>query len=379
MPRRSRGADPPKRELITEELLRRVNDGIYGPDSFLPPERDLASEFRVSRPTLRSAVAPLIKSGRLVNQPGVGTRVAARSDGERLGSKILALMLPDIGNRVFLEFTEAIEYTALQRGYHLLLCNFRHQPALEEMHIRQLVSRKIDGLILAHDPNLDFPKTLTAVAEAGIPAVLLFAETSAIRADAVLFDEQAGVDQVMRYLFSLGHRRIAFCRPVLGDKQHPRERLFRAYMELAGIAVPDHYVIPFESMDNRHCREVLQRVMALSPHPTAIFAGNDRVALIVLSQLAALRVDVPREISVVGFDNQRFTEHLPVPLTTVDQPKQQMGRRAVELLLEHIEIGPPPEPRREIFQPHLVIRDSCSVAQLSGATGLLVAAGESEP
>lgn len=367
MPRRTRRSDRPKRELITDELLRRIEQEVYRPNTFLPSERVLAEEFRVSRPTLRNALAPLVKSGRLVNQPGVGTRVngdrpsaPGRSGSEREW-KTLALMLPDIGNRVFLEFTEAIEYTALQSSYHLLLCNFRHQPALEERQIRQLVSRKVDGMILAHDPNLPFPESLSTVVEAKIPAVFLFSAPTAIRVDAVLLDEQAGVNQVMRYLFSLGHRRIAFCRPVSGAT-HPREKFFLEYMQRIGVSVPEHFLIPFESTDNLHCRKTLQRVLRQRPAPTAIFAGNDRVALIVLSQLLALGVDVPGAMSVVGFDNQRFTEHLPVPLTTVDQPKQEMGRRAVELLLEQIEMGPPVGPRREIFQPHLVIRDSCSVA-----------------
>jgi DNA-binding LacI/PurR family transcriptional regulator len=191
------------------------------------------------------------------------------------------------------------------------------------MHVRQLVSRKIDGMILAHDPNLEFPKSLSLVADARIPAVFLFSAAADIRADAVLLDEQAGVQQVMRYLFSPGHRRIAFGRPVSGDIPHPREKFFLEYMQRNGVSVPEHFLIPFESTDNAHCRQTLQRVLAQTPAPTAIFAGNDRVALIVLTQLAALGVDVPRAMSVVGFDNQRFIEHLPVPLTTVDQPKRR--------------------------------------------------------
>jgi LacI family transcriptional regulator len=93
-----------------------------------------------------------------------------------------------------------------------------------------------------------------------------------------------------------------------------------------------------------------------------LFTGNDRVALVVLKHLAEMGVKVPQDLSVIGFDNVRLTEHLPVALTTVDQPKLEMGRRAAEMLFERIEIGHPGAPRAEMFPPRLIIRDSCAIA-----------------
>ncbi|HTF67264.1 MAG TPA: substrate-binding domain-containing protein, partial [Edaphobacter sp.] len=84
--------------------------------------------------------------------------------------------------------------------------------------------------------------------------------------------------------------------------------------------------------------------------------------LMLTKNLAAANVSVPEAFSVVGFDNLRFVEHLPVPLTTIDQPKQEMGRRAAEMLLERIDGLSGAAFRQEIFTPHLVIRESCSVA-----------------
>ena len=120
-----------KREGITRRLLELIEKGAYPAGEFLPPERDLARQFDVSRPTLRKALAPLTESGVLVNQRGVGTRVAGQAadlQASRNGWRVIGLLLPDIGNQFFVEITEAIEYTALQRGYQLLLCNSRHQP-----------------------------------------------------------------------------------------------------------------------------------------------------------------------------------------------------------------------------------------------------------
>jgi LacI family transcriptional regulator len=304
-------------------------------------------------------------AGLLVSHAGIGTRVAlpaTKENGRGNGWRIIALLLPDITNRFYTELTEAVEYTALQRGYQLLLCSSRHQLALEEMHIRQLAARGVDGVILAHDPNLRTPRTLELLDEVETPYVFLFSSPVEMKCSSVTVDDSAGVEQVMRYLFSLGHRHIAFGRPLKGDQPHPREREYVRLMEQQVGEVPSRFVLPYESLDDAVCRATLEKLLATEPRPTALFAGNDRVALVLLKHLSAMGVNVPREMSVVGFDNLRFTEHLPVPLTTVDQPKQEMGRRAVELLLEQIELGSGDQPRAEVFHPHLVIRDSCAMA-----------------
>jgi DNA-binding LacI/PurR family transcriptional regulator len=192
--------------------------------------------------------------------------------------------------------------------------------------------------------------------------VLLFSTPAEVHCSSVSVDDSAGVEQVMRYLFSLGHRHIAFGRPVEGDLPHPREREYVRLMEQQVGPVPPRFILPYEALDDSMCRATLEQLLAVEPRPTALFAGNDRVALVLLKHLSAMGVNVPHEMSVVGFDNLRFTEHLPVPLTTVDQPKQEMGRRAVELLLERIELVGGGEPRSEVFHPHLVIRDSCAMA-----------------
>jgi DNA-binding LacI/PurR family transcriptional regulator len=165
----------------------------------------------------------------------------------------------------------------------------------------------------------------------------------------------------MRYLVSLGHRDIGFCRPVRSDAPHPREQAYIQYMAEAAIPQPEHFVIPLEILDERRYIEDLGALLALTPSPTAFVAGNDQTALLLMKRLSALNRRVPEEVSIIGFDNLAFTEYLPVALTTVNQPKREMGRRALEMLLEHIELSPPPTGRNEVFETHLIIRDSCAV------------------
>jgi DNA-binding LacI/PurR family transcriptional regulator len=200
--------------------------------------------------------------------------------------------------------------------------------------------------------------------KAGVSYVALFSSPSVADCDSVVLDDYAGVTEAMRYLFSLGHRSIAFCRAVEGEHIHPREQAYRQCMEQSGLPILPHFLVPNISDAREAGLQVMEKVFQTEPVPTAIFAGNDQTALLCVKFLNALGKRIPRDISVVGFDNLRFTEHLSVPLTTVDQPKREMGRRAVEMLLERLELGIAPEPRVERFRPHLVIRDSCGISPL---------------
>jgi len=369
-----------KHEQITRQLTERLRTGVYEAGAFLPAERLLAEELGVSRPTLRKALAPLLDAGVLTNHPGVGTRVvrAARNqfapanglqkEGERDGQReprpdwrVIAFLLPDINNRFFIEVAETIEYTALQRGYQLLLCNSRHQASLESVHLRQLAARNVDGVIIGHDPNQELPDTVSLLEEARIPFVFLFSASRKASHDSIVMDEQAGVQQVLKYLISLGHREIAFCRPVASATPHPREVAFREIMRRRDGGAREPFVLPFEDLEGPSGPDAVRALLGSVGPPTAIFAGNDHCALILLKHLAALGVRVPDDVSVVGFDNLSFTEHLMVPLTTVDQPKQEIGRRAVELLMERIESPGASEPRHEVLHPHLIIRESCAI------------------
>lgn len=349
------------RNQLTELIRQKIKAGVYPPGALLPAERTMADDLKTSRPTLRKAIEPLVNEGILELQPGRGILVL--DENARTPWRMVALLLPDFTNRFFAEVAEAIEYAALQRGYQILLCNSRHQLNLENFHIEQLVARKIDGVILAHQPNQEIPKSVELLKQADIPTVMLFSSARESDYDSVVLDDRAGVEQALRYLVSLGHQRIAYAPP-LTTGGHPRDQHFRDFMRRHFPGYTPE-ILEIAGKPDDAVRAAVNAMLAAPAPPTACFAGNDNVALLLMKGLAMAGKTVPTQFSVVGFDNLRFVEHLAVPLTTVDQPKHEMGRRAAELLFERIEAGPGLPPRKEVFMPHLVIRDSCSVAPLS--------------
>ncbi len=361
---------------LTEIIRAKIQSGFYPPGAFLPSERTMAEDLGASRPTLRKAMEPLVKEGILEQQPGRGMLVPEES--ARVPWRMIALLLPDFTNRFFAEVAEAIEYAAFQRGYQILLCNSRHQPHLVEHHLKQLAAGKVDGVILAHQPNQEIPKSLELLRQASIPAVLLFSSSRNADWDSVVLEDQAGVEQALRYLVSLGHRQIAYCPPLDEQSAHPRDDHYREFLRrsLPGKKPCFLHVV---GHSEEQVTAALRALLAAPDAPTACFAGNDHVAVRLLKCLAALKVKVPAEFSVVGFDNLRLVEHLPVPLTTVDQPKQEMGRRAAELLFERLELGPDTPARREVFTPHLVIRESASLARRSPPAGATEPLGQPAP
>jgi DNA-binding LacI/PurR family transcriptional regulator len=175
------------------------------------------------------------------------------------------------------------------------------------------------------------------------------------------------VEQALRYLTSLGHRRIAFCRPLAGPLSHPRETHFHDFIERSPELKGD-WLFDVVGKSDVEIQDTLREALEARDAPTACVAGNDNAALMLMTNLAALNVPVPAAFSVVGFDNLRYVQHLPVPLTTIDQPKQEMGRRAAELFFDRIQAGPGLPFRNQVFTPHLVIRESCSVAPVSPPT-----------
>lgn len=347
----------PRAEQIERAVRDRIEQGRYASGEYLPPERLLAAQFNVSRPTLRKALAPLARDGWIENIAGKGTRVLPREAGIAGGWKVIALVVPDITSRFFVEVTEAIESTALQRGYQILLCSSRRQVEREDLHLHQLVKRRVEGVILAHDRYRTFPQALEQVERAGIPCVCMFSAPERSRFDTVSLNEEDGVKQALRYLFSLGHRRIGFCRPLAAPEIHPRETAWRAAMAREGLKLPDHFTIPFEALADTAAMTGLLKARS---RPSALLAGNDHAALLVVKQLQRLGMATPGGMSVVGYDNLAFTEHLPVPLTTVAQPVREMGRRAAEMLLDRVEMGVRGPARHEVFAPHLVVRESCA-------------------
>ena len=279
-------------------------------------------------------------------------------------SRILAYVFLDAGNPFFTDVARGIEEASRLHGFALVMCNSDGDPAREGDYLGLLLEQRVHGvLITAIDLGSSRLRTLP---ELGIPVVLVDRPATG-NADwcSVGVDDVHGGELAVTHLLEQGHRRVAV---VGGPHSIPQvaDRLAgaRRAMTVAGRDSEDLVLLESDSLTVAAGREAGQRLAGLPAgrRPTAVFCANDLVALGMLQQLMHQSVSVPDDVAIVGYDDIDFAAAAAVPLTSVRQPRQLLGRTATELLLREADDGPGHVHEQIQFTPELVVRES-SVAR----------------
>lgn len=240
-----------------------------------------------------------------------------------------------------------------------LLVNTTHRHQLLTQMPRMIRESEVAGLLLVGTTD---PEILSAFASQVSHLILVDNRDDQRNHDCILSDGCGGAASATRYLLSLGHQRIGF---VLGDPHIATfQDRFRGYLGAmfdAGFPASDaRYVISPSSYAT--AADALRKLLALPDRPTALLAANDNYALVVLEVCRNLGLSVPRDLSLVGFDDLAFLNHVAPLLTTVHVDKEQMGRQAVRLL--HARLQPhanPADPSLQVTLPaRLIRRESCA-------------------
>ncbi len=273
---------------------------------------------------------------------------------------LIGVLVPDLVSSFFTELTRGTELAAAAAGYNLLLCNSQESPESEDAKIALLVSRQVDGLIVAssHAPGT---RTVTEhLQESGVPFVLVdryFAGVNYVGLD----DRKIG-RIATEHLIAQGYHRIAHLRGPNVSTANGRWEGYRQALRAAGLPLHNEYVqrVDFSPESGR---EAALRLLKTSPAPDAIFAANDPIAIGVLQAARDLGIDVPGQLGVVGVGNFQHVADLSVPLTTIDQNKVAVGETAARLLLDLIAMrqgqpGHEAPPRTVLIEPILVVRAS---------------------
>jgi DNA-binding LacI/PurR family transcriptional regulator len=268
---------------------------------------------------------------RIARDAGYRTSAAARSLVTRR-SDTIGVVVTNIADPFVAGVVSGIEETADQHGLSVFLANSNAEPEREVRVARKFEERRVDGIIVtASRVGAQYVPLLSHMQ---VPIVLLNNQHPSQFAHSVMIaNVQASLD-VTRHLLALGHRRIAY----LGDRyghQSDTERFsgYRQALEEAGL--------PFEPALVAHgdgkpegAEPAVAELLALPEPPTAIFCYNDMSALGAMRQIRNHGLRIPADISVVGFDDLYISQYLDPPLTTVRQPMRQMGRMAMETLLQ---------------------------------------------
>ncbi|KRV49128.1 LacI family transcriptional regulator [Wenjunlia vitaminophila] len=273
-------------------------------------------------------------------------------------SRIMALLVLDMGNPFFVDVARGAERAAREAGLGVMVCNSAQSPSEEAEYLSLFAEQRVRGVLIT--PADGSGNNLASFARHGIPFVLVDRQTIDDTTCSVAVDDVAGGALAARHLVSAGHTTIAYVSGP-GHLQQVRDRREGALRALAEAGLPPESLVelPTERLDVAAGRDAGSRLLGLRPSVTAVFCANDLLALGVLQSLFAAGVHVPGDLALVGYDDIEFAAAAAVPLTSVRQPAVTMGRMAAELLLE--ETGPDAEQHRHrnvLLQPELVVRDS---------------------
>ena len=276
----------------------------------------------------------------------------------RMGtSSTLAYVMLDATNPFFTDVAQGIELAAEKANVSLFICNSNNSGTREESHLGHLMQQRVQGILLTPvDPEAE---TIDLVAERGVPLVIVDRTRNDTRFCSVAVDDVLGGRLALEHLVDLGHRRVAY---IAGPDSlgQVRDRLAgaREAWAAAGLPAEDLVVLPTVSLTVAAGRGAGERLagMPARTRPTAAFCGNDLVALGLLQQVIGSGRSVPGDLAIVGYDDIEFAAAAAVPLTSVSQPRQELGRTAAELLLA--EADPGHTHRQVLFRPELVARGS---------------------
>jgi LacI family transcriptional regulator len=271
-------------------------------------------------------------------------------------TRTVGLLIGDVENPFYSVIARYVEAVAKDAGYHVVLCNSDDDPKVERDYLNLLEGMRVDALIVT--PTSKNRRRLTELMRKGIVIVQVDRQVDGLDADAVLVDNEAGARSAVAHLIEAGHERIGILTgeldvPTARQRHEGYERALRAH----GIPIRKSFARS-GSFHRQHAIEDATELIRAHPTPTAIFAANNILAEAALLALQQQGLRVPRDVSVVAFDDVQWMSIVEPPLTAVRQPVADMARSAAELALRRLREGRERRPTTMVFRTELIERAS---------------------
>jgi len=268
----------------------------------------------------------------------------------------LGVIIPTITNPVFATVTKGIQDYARERGYSILLGNTDYNEENERELIHLMQEKRADGVIL-NGPWRDTP-IVPLMKMTRIPFVITWQTLQDKEVNFVAFDNFKSAYRIVEYLIGLGHRRIGMIAGKFSVSERARMR-WEGYQNcLADHHIPvDPQLVLEKGYTFANGKEAMARLLQLSSPPSAVFCGNDILAIGAIVCAKEKGLQIPRDLSVVGFDDMEISAYYDPPLTTMAVPAYEMGQMAAKILIENIQ-GESKLPQQYILETKLMIRGS---------------------
>ena len=355
----------PKYQWIRDEILSLIQAGAIRPGDKIPIESALATQFFVSRQTIRQAVGELVQCGFLERIQGSGTYYIGQPtpSANHPARGIIGVITTYISDYIFPHIIRGIEERLSAKGYSPLLFTTQNDVGKERKALEDIMSKGVDGIIAEAtksaypNPNIDL---FHQIQSKGIPVVMLHAAYPDLEVPVIEVDDRRGSYEAVRHLIELGHHRIGTIMK-MDDRQGLRrmEGVLLALNESSYTYDSDHIAFYTTEQMTTIAANYAQSItrMRQSQRPTAVFCYNDLIATQLLTVLREHAIAVPDKLSIVGFDDAPMAAQSYPLLTTVEHPKYSMGTLAGDWMLQMIRREPVLQ-QVHTFTPNLVQRSS---------------------
>lgn len=289
--------------------------------------RALTNPEKVSQTTRSRVEQAAIDVGYLPHTLGRSVR---RSD-----SRTIMVIVPDICDPFFSEIIRGIEITAASHGYLVLIADCAHQNQQEKTLIDLIIPRQIDGMLLL---GSRLPFDAGKEEQRNLPPMVMANEFAAeLELPTVHIDNLTASFNAVNYLHELGHRRIAcIAGPEEMTQCHYRLQGYIQSLRRNGLNVDPHYITRGDFSFEAGAR-AMEQLLDLPQPPEAVFCHSDVMALGALSLIKRRHLRVPHDISLIGFDDIALAQYCDPPLTTVAQPRFEIGQQSMLLLIEQLQ------------------------------------------
>lgn len=291
-------------------------------------------------------------------RPNLTARGLIKGQSFRIG-----VVVSNMENPYFSSIMNSMELRLRDEGY---LCNFASSTTRGEEEIdilRRFLDSGVDGLIIVDVGMKGENSGLYTDLNKQIPVVLINGNPERTDTNLIMVDQEKGMVQVMDYLFKLNHRNIAFVRGAVGGLAfNCKELVYRRMMEERGFPVREDRILRIDDTDHftaiEETSRAIHNLLEEPDAPTAVFSSNELMALGVMRAAGKMGLRIPQDLSLIAQDNTFLSQITEPAITTVDMNPSRLGVEASEMMLQLLGSSNP-SPRRLIFYPDLIIRDSC--------------------
>lgn len=346
---------------IFEFYKEKIINGEIKEDEKLPTEQEIGNIFSVSRHTVRQSIIELEKQGYIYREKSKGAYAKRIDKSQKNKNKVVIVITTYITEYIFPHLIKGIQDVLNSNGYDILLLSTNNEKEKEREQLKKLLEYDVVGAIIEPtasalgNANLDY---YNKIKKSKIPYLMINATYDKEGQSYVLMNDEKGSYMLSDYLIKLGHKKIAGIFKEDDIQGLERKKGYIKALKENNIEIDSTIIGDFKTYEEDfYIYAFAKSLLVREDRPTAIVCYNDKIAVKVIKVAKELNLDIPKDLSIVGYDNdETISEVLDCGITTINHPKEEMGRKAAEILLSLI--NKEKDLVQYVYDPEIIIKES---------------------